>query len=101
MRQLSRAMIRATDWVMAAKSKEEVIALLLPENKNDRARAVEMYEETISARFGLTPRSRIDMEGIRTILRLREEAVLMKPLVPKAEKYVDERFYKKALASLE
>jgi hypothetical protein len=50
--------------------------------------------------MGLTPRSRIDMEGIRTVLELRQIAGLMKPPVPKPEKYVDERFYNKALATL-
>jgi ABC-type nitrate/sulfonate/bicarbonate transport system substrate-binding protein len=96
-----RAMIRATDWVMGGKNKAEVIKLLLPENKHSQAGAEEAYEESISARFGSTPRSRIDFDGIRTILQLRETAGLMKPPVPKAEKYVDERFYEKALATLE
>jgi ABC-type nitrate/sulfonate/bicarbonate transport system substrate-binding protein len=96
-----RAMIRATDWVMEPKNKGEVIKLLLPENKNSLAQAAEMYEESISPEFGLTPRSRIDMEGIRTVLQLRETAGLMKRPIPKPEKYVDERFYKKALATLE
>jgi ABC-type nitrate/sulfonate/bicarbonate transport system substrate-binding protein len=95
-----RAMVRATDWVMDPRNKAEVIKLLLPENKNSQARAEEMYEESVSPRFGFTPRGRIDMEGIRTVLQLRETAGLMKPPVPKAEKYVDERFYKKALATL-
>jgi ABC-type nitrate/sulfonate/bicarbonate transport system substrate-binding protein len=96
-----RAMVRATDWVMDPKNKAEVIKLLLPENKNSQARAEEMYEESVSPRFGFTPRGRIDMEGIRTVLELRETAGLMKPPVPKPEKYVDERFYKKALATLD
>ena len=96
-----RAMIRATDWVMDGKNREEAVKLLLPENKGSNARAEEMYEESISPKFGFTPRSRIDMEGIRMVLQLRETAGLMKPPVPKPEKYVDERFYKKALASLD
>lgn len=96
-----RAMVRATDWVLDRKNKEEVIRLLLPENKNSKARAEEVYEESVSPRFGFTPRGRIDMEGIRTVLQLRETAGLMKPPVPKAEKYVAERFYKKALATLD
>lgn len=95
-----RAMIRATDWVMDGKNKQEVIKMLLAENKNSQARATEMYEDTISTRFGLTPRSRIDLAGIRTIIELRETAGLMKPPVPKPEKYVDERFYNRALATL-
>ena len=95
-----RAMIRATDWVMEAKNKHEVIRTLLPENKNNQERAEEMYEENTSPRFGFTSRSRIDIEGIRTIIELRETAGLMKPPVPKPEKYIDERFYNKALATL-
>jgi len=96
-----RAMVRATDWVMDAKNKEEVIKLLLPGTKNSRVRAEEMYEESVSSRFGFTPRSRIDWEGIRAVLELRETAGLMKPPLPNPEKYVDERFYKKALATLD
>ena len=96
-----RANIRATDWVLDGKNKEEVVKLLLPENKNNRARAEEDYEESISSRFGFTPRSRIDLEGIRTIIQLRETAGLMKPPVPKPEKYIDERFYKKTLATVD
>ena len=96
-----RAMIKSTDWVMDPNNKEEAIKLLLADNKNNRARAEQAYEENVSSRFGFTPRSLIDMEGIRTIIELRETAGLMKPPVPKAEKYVDDRFYKKALASLE
>jgi ABC-type nitrate/sulfonate/bicarbonate transport system substrate-binding protein len=96
----NRAMIRATDWVQEAKNKEEVTALLLGETKNNRARAEAMYAMALSPTMGFTPRSHIDMEGIRTVIELRETAGLMKPGETKAEKYVDERFYKKALATL-
>ncbi|HEY1372301.1 MAG TPA: ABC transporter substrate-binding protein [Candidatus Binatia bacterium] len=95
-----RAMMRATDWTLEAKNKNDVIALLLPENNNNRARAEEAYDESVSPRFGLMPRARIDMEGIRSVLDLREAAGLMKSPVPNAEKYVDQRFYEKALAAV-
>jgi len=95
-----RAMIRATDWLQEPKNQDEAIGLLLSETKNNRARAETMYRQTVSPTMGLTPHSRIDMEGIRTIIELREVAGLMKPPVPKPEKYVDEKFYQKALATL-
>ena len=95
-----RAMIGATDWVLDARNKAEVIRLLLPESRNSQGRAEEMYEESVSPRFGLTPRSRIDIAGIRTVLELREAAGLMKPPLPKPEKYIDERFFNKALSTL-
>jgi ABC-type nitrate/sulfonate/bicarbonate transport system substrate-binding protein len=93
----NRAMIRATDWLQEPKNKDEVVQLLLTETKNNRGRAEAMYAQTLSPSMGLTPRSRIDMQGIRTVIELRETAGLMKAPVPKPEKYVDERFYKKAL----
>ena len=96
----NRAMIRATDWLQDTKNKDEAVQLLLGETKNNKARAESLYNITLSPTMGLTPRSRIDMEGIRTIIELREVAGLMKAPVPKPEKYVDERFYKKALATL-
>jgi len=96
----NRAMIRATDWLQDTKNKDEAVQLLLGETKNNKARAESLYNLTLSPTMGLTPRSRIDMEGIRTIIELREVAGLMKAPVPKPEKYVDERFYKKALATL-
>ena len=96
----NRAMIRATDWLQDPKNKDEAVQLLLGETKNNKARAESLYNLTLSPTMGLTPRSRIDMEGIRTIIELREVAGLMKAPVPTPEKYVDERFYKKALATL-
>jgi ABC-type nitrate/sulfonate/bicarbonate transport system substrate-binding protein len=96
----NRAMIRATDWLQDTKNKDEAVQLLLGETKNNKDRAESLYNLTLSPTMGLTPRSRIDMEGIRTIIELREVAGLMKAPVPKPEKYVDERFYKKALATL-
>lgn len=96
----TRAMIRATDWLQDGKNKDDVIELLLGETKNNKARAEAMYAAALSPTMGLTPRSRIDLQGIRTVLELREIAGLMKPPVPKPEKYIDERFYQKALATL-
>lgn len=96
----NRAMIRATDWLQDPKNRDEAIQVLLRESKNNKARAESLYRQSLSPTMGLTPRSRIDMEGIRTVIELREVAGLMKPPVPKPEKYVDERFYQKALATL-
>jgi ABC-type nitrate/sulfonate/bicarbonate transport system substrate-binding protein len=96
----TRAMIRATDWLQAPNNKEKILEVLLSETKNNKARAEAMYSQTVSPSLGLTPRSRIDMDGIRTVLELREIAGLMKPPVPKPEKYIDVRFYQRAMATL-
>ena len=96
----SRAMIRATDWILDSKNKEEVMGILSLMSKIDANQAQALYEEALSAQFGLTPHSRIDKEGIRAAIELRESVGLMRSPVPNAEKYVDERFYKIALATL-
>jgi ABC-type nitrate/sulfonate/bicarbonate transport system substrate-binding protein len=96
----TRAMIRATDWLQDGKNKDEVIQLLLGETKSNKARAEGMYAAALNPTMGFTPRSRIDKDGIRTVIELRESAGLMKPPVPKPDKYIDERFYQKALATL-
>jgi len=96
----NRAMIRATDWLQDRNNKDEGVQMLLGETKGNKARAEAMYASTLSPTMGLTPRSRIDMAGIRTVIELREVAGLMKPGETTAEKYVDERFYNKALATL-
>ena len=97
----NRAMIRATDWLQDKNNKNEAVQMLLGETKGNQSRAEAMYANTLSPTMGLTPRSRIDMAGIRTVIELREIAGLMQPGETKAEKYVDERFYDKALATLE
>jgi len=94
------AMIRSTDWVLDQNNRQAGVQLLLAETKNNKARAESMYEQAISPTMGFMPRSRIDYEGIRQVIELREIAGLMKPGETKAEKYVDERFYNKALASI-
>jgi len=96
----NRAMIRATDWLQDKNNKDAAVQMLLAETKGNQSRAEAMYASTLSPTMGLTPRSRIDMAGIRTVIELREVAGLMQPGEIKAEKYVDERFYNKALATL-
>jgi ABC-type nitrate/sulfonate/bicarbonate transport system substrate-binding protein len=96
----TRAMIRASDWVQQPQNKAEVIRLLLAETKNNERRAEAMYAQTLHPLLGITPRSRIDYDGIRQVIELREAAGLMKPGEFRAEKYVDERFYNSALATL-
>ncbi len=96
----SRAMIRATDWLLEPNNKGQVMEVFLVATKDNKTRAEGMYRQIFSADMGLTPRSRIDYDGIRMVIQLRESAALIKAGETKAEKYVDERFYKKALASM-
>jgi ABC-type nitrate/sulfonate/bicarbonate transport system substrate-binding protein len=95
-----RALIRSADWLLDPKNKEEAVKLLLVVSENSASRAEQTYEEAVDPRFGHIPRARIDMNGIKAIIELRETIGAMKQPLPGPEKYADERFYNKALATL-
>jgi ABC-type nitrate/sulfonate/bicarbonate transport system substrate-binding protein len=95
-----RALIRSTDWLLDPRNKEEVLKLLLLVSENSVTRAEQMYEEAVDHRFGHVLRARIDMSGVKAIIELREAIGAMKQPLPSPEKYADDRYYKKALATL-
>ena len=70
--------------------------MLIPENRNNKARAEAMYAESISPRFGFTPRSQIDLAGIQSVLQLREAAGLMKAPLPNPRNTSKSDFIKRA-----
>ncbi len=94
-----RAMIGTTNWILDPKNKEEAFKLLLPANENSKSGAERMYEDAVNPKLGYIPGSRIEKEGIKTVIELREAMGFMKPPLPSPLKYVDERFYQKAVAS--
>jgi len=91
-----RAMIGTTDWLLNPKNKEEAVKLLLPANDNSKSGAARMYEDAVDPKLGYIPGSRIEKEGIKTVIELREAMGFMKSPLPSPLKYVDERFYQKA-----
>ena len=72
-----RAMIRAGDWLQVRAHKDEVIGILRRQMEERQAQA--LYSEAFSAELGLEPRSRINLEGIRGAIELRQSAGLMQP----------------------
>ena len=94
----SRAMIRANDWLSDRANEEEAIGLLTITMHRKKAEAI--YSESLSADFGIVSRCRIDIEGIRGAMELRKFAGLMNLPVSRPEKYVDEGYYTKALATM-
>ncbi len=95
-----RAMVRATDWVLDPKNRAEALTLLLPANDNSKKAAARMYEDAVNPTLGYLPGSRIEKKGITTVIELREAMGFLKAPLPSPLKYVDERYYQKAAASL-
>ena len=95
-----RAYLRSIDWTLDPKNKAEAVQTLQSVLKNSPAQAEAAYQEAVDPKTGLIPKGKIDREGIRVILQIREVMGEMKPPLPSPDKYLDEQYYQKAIASL-
>ncbi len=95
-----RALIRSTDWLLDPKNKAEAIRMFRAGLENSQARAEELYEESLNPDLGVIPRGKINPEGIRVIIELRQGMGEMKGPLPPPSKYIDESYYQKAIATL-
>ncbi|MCH8269405.1 MAG: ABC transporter substrate-binding protein [Acidobacteria bacterium] len=95
-----RAMARATDWLMDPQNKQEAIQVFREANPDAPEEAEEYYEESVHPDFGVMPRGEVDREGIQTILEIREVMGEMEAPLPSPDKYVEESYHRKAMASL-
>ena len=95
-----RALIRSTDWTLDPTNKAEALRVIQAVLHNKPGQAAEMYGEATDAQLGLIPRGKMDREGVRVILQIRQVMGEMRPPLPSPDKYVDEQYYRKAIASL-
>jgi ABC-type nitrate/sulfonate/bicarbonate transport system substrate-binding protein len=96
----SRAIIRTTDWILDPRNKKEALVLLLPANENSPSSAERMYEDAVNPTLGYIIGSRIERAGIQAVIELREAMGFLKAPLPSPDRYVDERYYQAAAASL-
>lgn len=93
-----RAFSDAVDWLYQPTNKEEAIAILrknLPAMNEQAGQAA--YAVLLHPRDGFQRKARIDLEGVRTVLRLRSKyAEPQKPLTDPG-RYYDDRFYQAAM----
>ena len=94
-----KAMVWTADWVLKKNNRGEALKLLLPANENSARNAERIYEDAVNPTLGYIPGSRIEKKGIQTVLKLRNAMGVMKGPLPSPLKYVDERFYQKAVAA--
>lgn len=85
-----RALVRSVDWLRDPDNQAEAIQVIGAERS---------YRELLDSRFGLIPRGAINREGVKVVLQLREAMGEMKPPLPSPDKYIDERYYRRAVAS--
>jgi ABC-type nitrate/sulfonate/bicarbonate transport system substrate-binding protein len=95
------ACIEAQRWLMAPAHKQEVIDLWVKEFHLAPEIAAETYESTMNHPGGFAPDARLDLEGFKSVLKLRAEVEKQwggHP--PSPEEYYDSRYYEAALAKL-
>ncbi len=95
-----QASIEGLRWASAAPNKGQAAAIVVKYLKVDPEIAARSLELALPPNGGLDADARINPEGFRTLLRLREE---MQPGTPalKPEKYVDLTYYERALQGLQ
>jgi ABC-type nitrate/sulfonate/bicarbonate transport system substrate-binding protein len=87
--------IESLRWVLNKANRDEAIALLMDKRKLSRSLATRSYDLMIEPGFGFNPDAKLNMEGFRNVLTLRQE-VEGGP-TPNPAKYLDLSYYDKAL----
>ena len=96
----ARAMVRAINWVLNPKNKDEALSIIARADGLTDADAAKAYAEAIDPAHGFIADARIDPKGIEQILKIREATGAMRAPLPPVSNYVDERFHRKAIATL-
>jgi ABC-type nitrate/sulfonate/bicarbonate transport system substrate-binding protein len=95
------ACIEAQRWLMDLANKQQVIDLLVKESHLAPEVAAESYESTMNHPGGFEADAKIDIEGLKNVLKLRAEIEgQWGGHPPGPEKYYDSGFFYAALAKL-
>jgi ABC-type nitrate/sulfonate/bicarbonate transport system substrate-binding protein len=94
-----RSWIEAIDFLYEPKNKQAAIAILLKNAKLTPEQADASYALMIGDKEGFQKKGKLDLEGIRTVLKLRSEYATPKKELTDPAKYVDETWHQRALAA--
>jgi ABC-type nitrate/sulfonate/bicarbonate transport system substrate-binding protein len=93
-----RAFSAAVDWLYEPGNKDEAVAILrknLPAMNEQAAQAA--YAVLLHPRDGFQRKAQIDLEGVRTVLRLRSKYGQPQKTLTDPARYYDESFYRAAM----
>src|SRR5437879_10081703 len=93
------AYVESLRWVRRPENRAECAATLVDELKGSRKSAERTYTLLVDPARGFQPEARFDMEGFRNLLALRAE-IEGGGAVPRAEKYLDLSYYRRAVGTL-
>lgn len=92
-----RAMISAVDWIYEPANKQETIKILAEAVKISEAAATPSVIGLTEGQGRLSPKGALDVEGVKTVLQLREQYGEPQKKMGAPEKYYDLTYYNKAL----
>ena len=93
-----RAFAAGVDWLYDPRNKDEAVAILrknLPAMNEQAGQAA--YSVLLHPRDGFQPKAQIDLEGVRTVLRLRSKYGQPQKTLTEATRYYDDGFYRAAM----
>jgi ABC-type nitrate/sulfonate/bicarbonate transport system substrate-binding protein len=96
-----RGYIAAVDWLYDPANKEEAMAILIKrQDRMKREEAERSYGELLHPSTGtLSKKAAIDMDGVRTVLKLRSEYAQPRKNLTDPQRYYEPKYYTKALGS--
>jgi ABC-type nitrate/sulfonate/bicarbonate transport system substrate-binding protein len=93
-----RAYVAAMDWLQDPANKDEAVSIYTKHIPSaPRPAAQKAYETMFSANEGFQKKAKIDIEGCRTVLKLRSEFAKPQKNLTDPAKYIDEGFYARAV----
>jgi len=93
-----RSYVAAMDWLQEPANKDEAVSIYMRHIPNaPRPAAQKAYEVMFAEKEGFQKRAKLDLEGCRTVLKLRSEFAKPQKNLTDPLKYVDESFYRKAV----
>jgi ABC-type nitrate/sulfonate/bicarbonate transport system substrate-binding protein len=93
-----RAYVAAMDWLQDPANKDEAVAIYMKHiPAAPRPAAQKAYEIMFAANEGFQKKAKLDLEGCRTVLKLRSEFAKPRKDLSDPAKYIDESYYARAL----
>jgi ABC-type nitrate/sulfonate/bicarbonate transport system substrate-binding protein len=91
-----RAYIEALDWLADPANKDAAIAILRKHLPQMSAQVAAKSYDVLAPPRGFTPKAKIDLEGVRTVLKLRSKYGRPKKELADPAKYYDPTYYEAA-----
>jgi ABC-type nitrate/sulfonate/bicarbonate transport system substrate-binding protein len=95
----TRAWVEAMDWLTNPANRDEALAIYMRGMRVEQPAAEGAYRLLLgNPREGLNPRGQLDLDGIRTVLRLRNQfGTPKKEIAIDPTRYIDERYWRAAI----